>query len=97
MDITKLINSGTNNITVNVTPQDLKKFASDIAQEFAALNKPAPQKQPKYLTSDEVRGLLSISRVTLWQWDKKGITKPHRLGNLKRYKLSDIEQLMTSE
>ena len=95
MDLTKLINSGAN-ITVNVTSQDLKKFASDFARELAS-NKPTPIKQPKYLTAAEVCGLLSISRVTLWQWDNKGITKPHRLGNLKRYRLEDIEELMTAD
>ena len=94
MDITKLINSGAN-ITVNLSPQDLKQFARDFAKELAIPKPEAPARE-KYLTTAEVCGLLSISRVTLWQWDNKGITKPHRLGNLKRYRLSDIEALMTS-
>ena len=38
--------------------------------------------------------ILDISRVTLWNWDKKGITKPILLGNLKRYKLEDINKLL---
>ncbi len=45
----------------------------------------------KYLTTDQVCELLNITRVTLWAWDKKGITSPLRIGNLKRYRLSDIE------
>ena len=59
-------------------------------------NKPTPEpKQPeKYLTVDQVAEMLSVSRVTLWSWDKKGILESYRFGNLKRYKLSDIEKMM---
>jgi len=38
--------------------------------------------------------MFTISRVTLWDWDRKGITDPVRLGKLKRYRLSDIEELI---
>jgi predicted DNA-binding transcriptional regulator AlpA len=55
-------------------------------------NPPKVEVKPnKFLTADEVCEKLSITRVTLWSWDKKNITKPLRIGNLKRYKLSDIE------
>ena len=98
MDLTKLINEGASKITLQVTPQDLKTFASDVVKELVAATRPAPPKnKEKYLTTSEVCELLSISRITLWSWDKKGITRPHRIGNLKRYKLSDIEALLTAE
>ena len=59
-----------------------------------AEKKPEPEKlKEKYLTVDQVCELLSVSRVTLWAWDKKKITKPVRIGNLKRYRLSDIEKI----
>lgn len=54
---------------------------------------PEPHPQEKFLTVDEVCSMLSISRVTLWNFDKREITKPVRIGNLKRYRLSDIEKL----
>jgi len=47
----------------------------------------------RYLTTDQFCDALNISRVTLWSWDKKGITRPVRVGNLKRYRLSDLEVL----
>ena len=96
MNLTELINSGTN-ITVTVTPQDLKTFAGDIARELAAVKPPSQKKEEKYLTADQVCELLSISRVTLWHWDRKEITTPYKIGNLKRYKLSDIETFMNEQ
>ena len=54
---------------------------------------PEPKVQERYLTTEQVCELLSITRVTLWSWDKKGITQPIKIGNLKRYKLSDIEAM----
>jgi len=60
-------------------------------KELAAVK---PEPQMKYLTIDQVAELLSVTRVTLWQWERKGILKPGRFGNLKRYKVSDIERLM---
>ncbi len=57
----------------------------------------APQTLPeKYLTTDQVCELLSVSRVTLWSWDRKGILESCRIGNQKRYKLSDIEKIMNN-
>ena len=48
----------------------------------------------KYLSIDEVSKLLSVTRVTLWNWERKGILRPARIGNLKRYKANDIDKLM---
>ncbi len=96
MDLTKIINSGATNITFSVSSKDLKTFAVDFAEELAATTK-TPQKKEKFLTTREVCELLSISRITLWQWDKKGITRPNRVGNLKRYRASDIEKMMSTE
>jgi predicted DNA-binding transcriptional regulator AlpA len=59
-------------------------------------NRPQPETDPpreKYLTVDQVAEMLSVSRVTLWSWDKKEILNPVRIGNLKRYRLSEIESL----
>ena len=99
MDLAKLITeSGESKITLQVTPTDLQNFANHILKtaqkKFQTVETPPIV---KYLTTNQVCELLSISRITLWSWDKKGITRPHRIGNLKRYKLSDIEALLTAE
>lgn len=75
-----------------IIDQRLKMIESSISQ-LAKLPKPETRLEEKYLTPDQVCDLLSISRVTLWSWDKKGVTNPLRIGNLKRYRLSDIDAM----
>jgi predicted DNA-binding transcriptional regulator AlpA len=93
MNLTELITTGAN-VTVNVTPTDLRNFAHDLVNEIIAREKPTPQKQEKLLTTEEVCEMLSVSRVTAWQWEKKGILKPKRIENVKRYRLADIEAVI---
>lgn len=59
------------------------------------VSKPEPELPPaeKYLTVEQLCELLNVSRVTLWNWEKSGILKSFRIGNLKRFKLSEIEAL----
>ena len=83
------------NVTLSVSPYDLKKFGEYIINSIPK----EPDNKNKdsnciLLTADKVCEMLSITRITLYNWDKKGITNPVRLGNLKRYKLSDIEELI---
>lgn len=52
---------------------------------------------PELLTTDEVCDLLSISRVTVWHWEKKGILRSIRLGNLKRFRRADIDDLINQK
>lgn len=92
MNLSELITTGTN-VTINVTPTDLKTFGETIAKEILSHKEQPKEDKGALITGDEVCEILSISRVTLWSWDKKKITKPVRLGNLKRYRLSDIQEL----
>jgi excisionase family DNA binding protein len=85
----------TNNITQvhGITPQQLKEsILSDVRAELKdiVLNF-QPKKQPEYLTRKEVAAILKVSLVTLSDWNKKGVLKPYRLGNLIRYKTTEIE------
>lgn len=94
MDLQNLI--ATENITLNIKGNDLATFANQLANQVLsefAKKQPAPPNGETFLTTDEVCKKLSISRVTLWEWDKKGITKPVRFGNLKRYKLTELEKM----
>ena len=65
----------------------------DKLDKIAAMPTPETETQEKLLTTNEFCEFLSISRVTLWQWDKKGLTNPVRIGNLKRYRVSDLNSL----
>ena len=85
----------TKNITQvhNITPQQLKE--SILLEVKAELKEIVlnfqPKKQTEYLTRKEVAKILKVSLVTLTDWNKKGILKPYRLGNLIRYKTTEIE------
>ena len=85
-----------NNITQvhNVTPQQLKEsILSDVRAELQVIAQNfQPKKQPEYLTRKEVAKILKVSLVTLSDWNKKGVLKPYRLGNLIRYKTTEIEE-----
>ena len=73
---------------------DTRLEAIETSLKVLADRKPEPKKPTeKYLTVDEVCELFSVSRVTLWNWDRKGIITPVRIGSLKRYKLSEIENV----
>jgi len=83
------------NVVIQLSGEEFMKLV-DI---YSEAKKPTDESQPKneetqILTVNRVCEKLEITRVTLWDWDKKGITKPIRLGNLKRYRLSDIEELL---
>jgi excisionase family DNA binding protein len=89
-----------NNITQvhGVTPQQLKEsILLDVRTELKeiVLNF-QPKKQPEYLTRKEVAIILKVSLVTLSDWNKKGVLKPYRLGNLIRYKRVELDQALIS-
>ena len=81
-----------------ITPQQLKEsILSDVRTELKeiVLNF-QPQLQPEYLTRKEVAQILKVSLVTLTDWNKKGVLKPYRLGNLIRYKRVELDQALIS-
>ncbi len=81
-----------------VNPQEFKdSIISDIKAEFDKLSQNfQPVLPPEYLTRQEVAKILKISLVTLSDWNRKGILKPYRLGNLIRYKQSELDQALIS-
>ena len=40
---------------------------------------------------------LKVSSATLWRWKKCGYLVPVRLGSFDRYRISDIETLMSQK
>jgi excisionase family DNA binding protein len=87
-----------NNITQvhGITPQQLREnILKDVRTELKeiVLNF-QPTKQPEYLTRKEVAIILKVSLVTLSDWNKKGVLKPYRLGNLIRYKREELDQAL---
>ena len=50
----------------------------------------------KYLTVNEVAGLLGVTPLTVRNWDKRGALIAHRnpVNNYRMYKVEDVEDLM---
>lgn len=64
----------------------------DLFNEFKEQLKPS-KKEDKLLTPEEVAEKLKVDVVTLWRWKKKKLLIPSKLGNMVRYKESDVERL----
>jgi len=79
-----------------ITPSELKEdIINDVRAELKVIAQNfQPIKPPEYLTRQEVAKILKVSLVTLTDWNKKGILKPYRLGNLIRYKTDEIDQAL---
>lgn len=81
-----------------ITPEQLtSNILKDVKTELEKITLNfQPKKQPEYLTRKEVAKILKVSLVTLSDWNKKGVLKPYRLGNLIRYKREEIDQALIS-
>jgi excisionase family DNA binding protein len=79
-----------------VTPTELKEdIINDVRAELKTLAKNfQPVIPPEYLTRQETATILKVSVVTLSDWNKKGVLNPYRLGNLIRYKRTEIDQAL---
>lgn len=89
-----------NDSIVVATAADLKEFALTILSEAKKQNE-APlsssrnenqeqeedTKDERFLSSEEVRKVLGISKTTLWRYQQAGLLSPSRLGNGKRSRL----------
>ena len=50
-----------------------------------------------YLTTDQTCELLSVSKMTLYRWERDRILAPVRLAGRKYYRYSDIEKAMNNQ
>lgn len=89
------------NITISVTPSDLKEFAITIIEEFVKHEKNynSPEdKGPIFMNTDDVCGLLKITKATLCRWKKSGYLVPHSsIGKKNMYLKSDVYGLFDKQ
>jgi Helix-turn-helix domain len=96
MNISEILKSNpelAGNIQISTNARDLQELA-EYCIERGRKEKIKPEDPEEYLTPAEYAKTLKISLVTLWSWDKKGLTKPLRIGNQKRYRRSDLEKIL---
>ena len=80
----------------NITPEELKQsIIHEIRIELKEMSKKfQPVRPPEYVTRKEAAKILKVSLVTIHDWNKKRILKPYRLGNLIRYKRSELDKAL---
>ena len=44
----------------------------------------------RFLDQKQVADIFSVSTVSIWDWERKGFLKSYRIGNLKRFKYSEV-------
>lgn len=96
MNLTEILKSNPElapNLIVTAKASDLQEFAK-LCIEAARKEKPEPKDQEEYLTAQQFADALQVSLVSLWSYDKRGLTRPLRIGNSKRYRRSDLEKIL---
>ena len=91
-----LQNTENTNIILQDSVEDLKKFAEEIllgAKSIAMLEAEAAASSDQLISVDEAARLLSVSKMTLYRWDKSGILKKVEIGGKRRYRTGDNERL----
>lgn len=94
--LSSILNSKESNIIIQVSSEDLKAFAQEIligAKSIAMIEAEAAASSDQLLSIDEAAKLLSVSKMTLYRWDRNGILKKVEIGGKRRYRKSDIERL----
>lgn len=82
-------------VKLEISGADLLAFGKSIHNNAIAQGKKQPIETEEYLTPQQFADAIQVSLVTLWSWDKKGITNPLRIGNTKRYRRSDLEKVLS--
>lgn len=95
MKIQEILKTGAN-FTVSIGINDLKEWHKEVIadtrkelEEIVLSNK-----AETYPTTKQVSEMLSVDKVTLWRWNKKGYLKHIEFGGGRRYKMSEVKALM---
>ena len=98
LDIEKLITENPN-VIFQVTGADLKAFAEQllIGAKAIAMQEAEDAANNKLLSVEEAAELLSVSKMTLYRWDKNDVLKRVEIGGQRRYRKSDIDRLIGSK
>lgn len=80
----------------DVNPEEFKNdILAGVKKQLENFSENFKPKEPTaWITRKEVSVLLGVSLVTIHDWGKKNILQPYKIGNLVRFKRSDIEQVL---
>lgn len=77
-------------VDYNTLLLNFKEIVKDEVKKFSQIKTETAESPDRYIDTKEVCDLYDVSTVTVWEWEKKGLIKSYRIGNLKRFKLSEI-------
>lgn len=87
----------TPNVSVTMTAQDLREFATQVVNETIASMDATVKEEPTWLSPDQVAQRLGVNKATLWRWNKIGYLSGTKFGAKLRYRQSDVERIESSE
>ncbi len=81
---------------VTISVGDLLKANKELVTETvkALEQKLTDAAAETYPSADKVAEMLSVSKPTLWRWEKSGYLIPVRIGGKVRYKMSDVKRIL---
>ena len=68
---------------------EFEKAFSELKKELQEKQKTEPNEE-SFIDQKQVAELFGVSTVSIWQWEKNGFLKSYRIGNLKRFKYTEI-------
>lgn len=79
-----------------IAEKDLKSFGRNLINQAKneLLDLVNKTNEERLLTTEQASKLLQVDISTLWRWDKAHILSPIKVANTKRYRMSDIKNLM---
>lgn len=99
MDITTLMELGGGNLKLEVTVENLHKFAQDVVEQTLSAKSKAltgtKAAGETWLNTRQVCEKLGIAKSTLWLWQKRGYITPKKVGGHNRYSMTDVLRLIT--
>lgn len=85
------------NVSVTVTAEDLREFATEVANQVVSSLDREPKEDSAWLSVDQVAQRLGVNKATLWRWNKTGYLTGTKFGAKLRYKESDVVRIESSE
>lgn len=94
MNIKNIINQE-RNVQIVVNAADLKElFLEWINEKDSQIQ--AVKEEDQYLSPNETVSILSITKPTLWRWEKHGFLVPIKIAGKKYYRKSEVDALRKS-
>jgi hypothetical protein len=75
--------------------ETLKKVVNEAVADAISKHQPKTD-EPQYITRNELATQLRVTLVTLWNWQKKGLLTPHKIGNRILYDEAEVNQALAT-